>query len=120
VPNVNLARLFIRQSIGLGGAQETIEDDALHLGSRQDVSRVTLTLGKMNVKDIFDNNLYANDPRTQFLSNTRTPRWIISSLITQPIIAIVARFPFWPHGCTWSSDRRFRPVSGTGRGHRPD
>jgi high affinity Mn2+ porin len=68
VPNVNLARLFIRQSIGLGGGEETVADDQLHLAGRQDVRRLTLTIGKMSVKDIFDNNAYANDPRTQFLN----------------------------------------------------
>jgi high affinity Mn2+ porin len=68
VPNVTIARLFIRQTIGLGGEQETVEDDQLHLGGKQDVSRITLTLGKMSAKDIFDNNAYANDPRTQFMN----------------------------------------------------
>jgi high affinity Mn2+ porin len=68
VPNVTFARLFIRQTIGLGGEQETVEDDQLHLAGKQDVSRLTLTLGKMSVKDIFDNNTYANDPRTQFMN----------------------------------------------------
>ena len=68
VPNVNLARLFIRQTIGLGGEQETVEDGPLQLAGRQDVSRVTLTLGKFSAKDIFDNNAYANDPRTQFMN----------------------------------------------------
>ncbi len=68
VPNVTVARLFLRQTIGLGGEQEAVEDDALHLAGKQDVSRITLTLGKMNAKDIFDNNAYANDSRTQFMN----------------------------------------------------
>ncbi len=68
VPNVNLPRAFIRQTIGLGGETEPVADDALHLAGRQDVSRITLTLGKFSVKDIFDNNSYANDPRAQFLN----------------------------------------------------
>jgi high affinity Mn2+ porin len=68
VPNVCFARLFLRQTIGLGGEQEAVADDQLHLAGKQDVSRITLTLGKMSVKDIFDNNAYANDPRTQFLN----------------------------------------------------
>ncbi len=68
VPNVNLARLFIRQTIDLGGEQEPVEDGPLQLAGRQDVSRVTLTLGKVSAKDIFDNNAYANDPRTQFMN----------------------------------------------------
>ena len=68
VPNVVFSRAFIRQTIGLGGDEETVEDDQLHLAGKQDVSRVTLTVGKLSVKDIFDNNAYANDPRTQFMS----------------------------------------------------
>jgi len=68
VPNVTFARLFVRQTFGLGGDQETVEDDPLHLAGKQDISRITLTIGKMSAKDIFDNNTYANDPRTQFMN----------------------------------------------------
>lgn len=68
VPNVTFARVFIRQTIGLGGEQEKIEDGPLQLAGMQDVSRITLTVGKFSAKDIFDNNAYANDPRSQFLS----------------------------------------------------
>lgn len=67
-PNINAARVFIRQTIGLGGEQETIADDQLHLARQVDVSRITLTVGRMSVGDIFDNNAYANDARTQFIS----------------------------------------------------
>jgi high affinity Mn2+ porin len=67
-PNVNIPRLFIRQTIGFGGEQETVEDDALDLAGKEDVARLTLTVGKFSVKDVFDNNAYANDPRTQFLN----------------------------------------------------
>jgi high affinity Mn2+ porin len=68
IPNVNLCRVFVRQTIGLGGESEPVADDALHLAGRQEVERVTITLGRMNVKDIFDNSTYANDPRTQFMN----------------------------------------------------
>ena len=67
-PNMNMTRLFIRQTFGFGGAQEKVEEDAFHLAGRQDVNRLTLTMGKFSPKDIFDNNAYANDPRTQFLN----------------------------------------------------
>ena len=52
----------------LGGEQETVQDDQLNLAGKQDVERVTLTLGKFSARDIFDNNTYANDPRTQFMN----------------------------------------------------
>jgi high affinity Mn2+ porin len=67
-PDVTITRLFLRQTFGFGGEQEKIEDDQLTLAGQQDVSRLTLTLGRMSAKDIFDNNAYANDPRTQFLN----------------------------------------------------
>ncbi len=68
VPNVNISRLFLRQTINLGGGQEESADGLLQLAGRRDCSRLTLTLGKFSAKDIFDSNAYANDPRTQFMS----------------------------------------------------
>jgi high affinity Mn2+ porin len=66
--NVCPARVFIRQTIGLGGDQEPVADDALHLGGQQDISRITLTVGQISVLDIFDKNSYAGDPASQFLN----------------------------------------------------
>ena len=66
--NVTPARVFLRQTFGLGGDQETVADDALHLGGHQDVSRLTFTVGQISVLDIFDQNTYAGDPTTQFLN----------------------------------------------------
>jgi high affinity Mn2+ porin len=68
LPNITPARAFIRQTIGLGGQQEAVEDDQLQLAGRQNVSRLTLTAGEMSALDIFDNNTYAHDPRTQFMN----------------------------------------------------
>ena len=68
VPNLNFSRLFIRQTFGFGGEQEDVPDNQLTLAGKQDISRLTLTLGRISAKDIFDGNNYANDPRTQFLN----------------------------------------------------
>ena len=68
VPNGTITRLFIRQTFGLGGEQEDVADDDFKLAGKQDVSRLTFTLGRFSAKDIFDNNAYANDPRTQFMN----------------------------------------------------
>lgn len=68
VPNGAITRLFIRQTIGLGGEQEDVPDDQLTLADKHDISRLTFTLGRMSAKDVFDNNAYANDPRTQFMN----------------------------------------------------
>ena len=66
--NTCASRVFLRQTIGLGGEQEPVADDSLHLGGKQDISRITLTLGEISVLDIFDQNSYAGDPASQFLN----------------------------------------------------
>ena len=68
VPEYNTARLFVRQTIALGGATERVASDQnQHAGSRS-TERLTLTLGKLSAADIFDTNTYSHDPRTQFLN----------------------------------------------------
>ena len=66
VPVVYTARIFLRQTFGLGGETEVIKDEFNQLAGKKDVSRLTLTVGKMAVNDIFDVNEYASDPRTRF------------------------------------------------------
>jgi high affinity Mn2+ porin len=67
-PRLNVARIFLRQTFGLGGEQETINDGPNQLAGKQDISRITVTAGKFAVTDAFDGNVYANDPRTTFLN----------------------------------------------------
>jgi high affinity Mn2+ porin len=64
----NVARVFVRQTFGLGGEQEEIEDGPNQLGGKQDISRLTITAGKMSVIDFFDNNAFSHDPRRDFLN----------------------------------------------------
>ena len=68
VPRLNIARIFVRQTFGLGGEQEKIEDGPNQLAGKQDISRITITAGKMSVIDYFDGNSYAHDPRTNFMN----------------------------------------------------
>jgi high affinity Mn2+ porin len=68
LPNVTFARAFFRQHFALGDSVETVADDALQLPGERPVERLTLTVGKLSAKDIFDRNAYANDPRTEFLN----------------------------------------------------
>ena len=68
VPNVISPGCFSARPSASAASRKPVEDDQLHLAGRQDVSRLTLTLGKISAKDIFDNNAYANDPRTQFMN----------------------------------------------------
>ncbi len=67
-PRFNYDRLFLRQTFDLGGEVESVEDGPNQLPGTRDRSRVTLTVGKLSVGDVFDVNSYANDPRTQFLN----------------------------------------------------
>jgi high affinity Mn2+ porin len=68
MPRFNVARVFVRRSFGLGGEQETIADGPNQIAGEEDISRITITVGKLAVIDIFDQNSYANDPRTNFLN----------------------------------------------------
>ncbi len=67
-PRFILARFFVRQTVGLGGEQEDVPDGPFTLPGTRDVSRLTITAGRMSMADIFDNNTYNHDPRTQFMS----------------------------------------------------
>jgi high affinity Mn2+ porin len=67
-PKAYIARAFFRQTIGFGGEQEDVKDDFNQLGGTRDVSRATVTIGKLAVVDIFDDNSYSHDPRTTFFN----------------------------------------------------
>ncbi len=67
-PEYNTARLFFRQSFGLGGPQEVVQPGNNQLAGRQDCDRFTFTFGKISAVDLFDGNTYAHDPRTQVLN----------------------------------------------------
>lgn len=66
--SVYRARLFVRQTWGLGGGRETLEADANQLAGAVDRDRLVLTAGNVAVIDLFGLNEYAGDPRTQFLN----------------------------------------------------
>ncbi|MFW2851406.1 carbohydrate porin [Sphingomonas sp. TX0543] len=67
-PYFRLQRLFVRQTIGLGGARENVAPGANQLGGMRDVDRIVITAGKFGVGDVFDTNAYAHDPRGDFLN----------------------------------------------------
>ncbi len=68
-PHFTLGRIFLRQKFRFGNSeQEDVPDDALTLAGTQPVTGLTITIGRFSSKDIFDNNAYANDPRTQFMN----------------------------------------------------
>lgn len=67
-PYVSLPRYFVRQTIDLGGARETLAAGADQLAGSETDDRLVLTAGEFAVTDIFDTNDYANDPRHDFLN----------------------------------------------------
>jgi high affinity Mn2+ porin len=67
-PYLRLQRLFLRQTIGLGGGTEPVEGAANQLAGARDHDRLVLTVGKLGVGDIFEQNAYAHDPRGDFLN----------------------------------------------------
>lgn len=66
--HAGLVRAFLRQTWNLGGEDQAIEEAAHQLAGTQGSRRVVLTAGKLSVMDLFDNNRYSHDPRTQFLN----------------------------------------------------
>jgi high affinity Mn2+ porin len=68
MPRFVVDRLFLQQTFGLGGEREAFSDGANRLAGARDVSRVTVIAGRLAVTDYFDDNAYANDPRTNFLN----------------------------------------------------
>lgn len=64
----NTSRLFLRQVIGLGGEKENLKQDVNQVAETVDVNRLTISIGKFSANDVFDDNAYAHDPRTQFMN----------------------------------------------------
>lgn len=63
-----IPRAFFRQTIGLSADQVAQDTDPLRFAGTVARERVTITAGKFAVFDIFDDNRYAHDPRSQFLN----------------------------------------------------
>jgi len=69
-PYLKLPRLFLRQTLDLGGGSEKVDPDLNQLGGAQTANRLVLTVGKFGVVDVFDTNAYAHDPRQDFMNWT--------------------------------------------------
>jgi high affinity Mn2+ porin len=67
-PYFRSQRIFLRQTIGLGGDEEQVESDANQHKAKRRTDRLVLTLGKFSVGDIFDINKVAHDPRQDFFN----------------------------------------------------
>jgi high affinity Mn2+ porin len=67
-PTFYVPRVFFRQTIGLSADTIPSDDDPLRFSRPLARERITITIGKFSAFDIFDDNRYAHDPRTQFLN----------------------------------------------------
>lgn len=67
-PRFMFSHFFVRQTFGLGGQQEDVPDGPFTLPGKRDISRLTMTVGRLNMAELFDNNTYNHDPHTQFMS----------------------------------------------------
>jgi high affinity Mn2+ porin len=68
VPYARLPRMFIRQTIDLGGVTEKVEGSINQFAGAQSANRLVITVGKFSVSDLFDTITYSHDPRNDFLN----------------------------------------------------
>jgi len=67
-PYARIPRLFLRQTIDLGGEKQKVESGINQFAGSQTADRLVITLGKFGVTDVFDTNKYAHDPRSDFMN----------------------------------------------------
>lgn len=67
-PSGYWARAFVRQTIGLGGGKLTQEAGFNQFAGEVDKRRLVMTGGIYSITDIFDQNAFSHDPRTQFMN----------------------------------------------------
>jgi carbohydrate-selective porin OprB len=68
-PTLYLPRLFLRQTWPLGQTgSEQVESAQNQLAGPRPRDRIVLTAGKFSITDVFDQNTYSHDARTQFLT----------------------------------------------------
>ncbi|PZF70873.1 carbohydrate porin [Taibaiella soli] len=67
-PTLYLGRGYLEQTIALSKETEVQQDDANQLGGYEPKDYLRFTVGKYAMGDLFDNNAYANTPRTQFMN----------------------------------------------------
>lgn len=68
IPSLYRSRLFLRQTLNLGGERVEKTSDPMQLATVVDSRRVVLTAGSFTVLDVFDRNNVTWDPRQTFLN----------------------------------------------------
>jgi high affinity Mn2+ porin len=68
-PTLYLARGYIQQTFALGSEKTYVDEQVINqLPAYVPKNYIRLYLGKLSLGDMFDNNAYANTPRTQFMN----------------------------------------------------
>jgi len=67
-PYVRVQKLFLRQTIDLGGQSQAVAPDQNQLSGTNMANRIVATVGKFSVVDVFDTNQFAHDARNDFLN----------------------------------------------------
>ena len=67
-PQIYRSRLYLKQTVGLGGEATVAESGPLQLGTKYDSKRLTFVVGNFSTLDFFDTNAFDVDPRQGFLS----------------------------------------------------
>ena len=65
-PTAIVGRAYLRQTFGLGGGKALVENSPCEVAGSHDRNLLTLTLGRINGPDQFDNNPVSNDPHMRF------------------------------------------------------
>ena len=66
-PQIYHSRLFVKQTIGLGGQRVAQVSGPMQLGTSYDSRRLVLVAGNFSILDFFDKNAFDIDPRQGFL-----------------------------------------------------
>lgn len=109
-PGVYVARLYYEQVFALPGSEmENIDSEANKVKQQRPDSRIVITVGKFSVADIFDNNQFSHDPRTQFMNwslmsygawdypaNTRGYTWGLALEYVRPAYEVRVAYNLMP------------------------
>lgn len=109
-PALYIARFYIEQIIPLGrSGSKDAQSGVNQVEEPIPSSRIVLTAGKISIADMFDNNTYAHDPRSQFFNwslmnmgawdypaNTRGYTWSFVAEYIRPTYAVRAAASLMP------------------------
>lgn len=65
-PHIYIGRFYLRQLFALSKTSHRVDDESGQLAGWEPDSYISLIAGKFSMMDMFDENTYAHDPRTQF------------------------------------------------------